>query len=129
MYLVIFECYCFYILRYIISSKKKKIISSWSWHLFLTGYHQIWWQRNQQVSIFSQGRGSGWWPHQGHSLWTRSGEDRCHSNQENLLRGLHKEWVYLLFGSLSLFFDKNNVLVKDSKDHCSEMRHVMQFYD
>lgn len=100
---------------------KKKIISSWSWHLFLTGYHQIWWQRNQQVSIFSQGWGSGWWPHQGHCLRPGSGEDRRHSNQENLLRGLHKEWVYLLFGFLSLFFfNKNKVLVKDFKDHCSE---------
>lgn len=94
--------------------------------MFLTGYHQIWWQRDQQVSIFSQGWGSGWWPHQGHCLRPGSGEDRRHSNQENLLRGLHKEWVYLLFGFLSLFFfNKNKVLVKDFKDHCSENMSIM----
>lgn len=100
---------------------KKKKISSWSWLVFLTGYHQIWWQRDQQVSVFSQGWRSGWWPHQGHCLWTGSGEDWRHSNQENLLWGLHKEWVYLVFGSLCLFFfNKNKVSVEIFKDHYSE---------
>lgn len=109
---------------------KKKKISSWSWLVFLTGYHQIWWQRDQQVSVFSQGWRSGWWPHQGHCLWTGSGEDWRHSNQENLLWGLHKEWVYLVFGSLCLFFlIRIKFQLKFLKTIIVKMCHVMQFYD